>query len=377
MKKNWVAATLLLVAFFYIAQDGVTKSQTITPPKGQSVIDVAFCLDTTGSMSGLLEGAKSKIWSIVNTISTAKPRPVLRIALIGYRDKQDSYVTRVYDFTTNLETMYSHLREFRADGGGDTPEHVSQALHESVNNLSWSRNPAALKIIYLVGDAPPHLDYQDGFDYKKATRKAAGSGIIINTIQCGNIPGTQAIWQEVARMAEGKYAAIDQTGGMVHINSPYDAELARLSSELNKTYVAYGLSGREDLAAQSEHDAAAAPVPSAAADRAASKASTLYRNESWDLVDAVDKDERKLDQISPEELPADMRTLSRDQQRTYLKEKQEERNNLQTKIQNLSKKRQAFLDDEKKKNGAKKDSFDEQVLTTLKEQGEGKGIQFD
>ncbi len=378
MKMKRYAFTLFVTILLLTGQDASPKSQTVTSPapQSQAIIDVAFCLDTTGSMSGLLEGAKTKIWSIVNTISTAKPRPVLRIALVGYRDLQDTYVTRVYDFTTNLETMYGHLREFHADGGGDTPEHVNQALHESVNRLSWSKNPASLKIVYLVGDAPPHLDYQDGLDYKKIARRAASTGIIINTIQCGNLPNTQQIWQEIARTAEGKYAAIDQTGGMVNIHSPYDAELARLSGELNKTYVAYGKTGRADMAAQSEHDKEAAAAPTAAAERASSKASLLYNNASWDLVDAIKEDARKLDDVAPEELPAELKGLSRDQQKLYLKKKETERTNLQLQIQNLAKKRQSFVENEKKKTGASKDAFDAQVLSTLKEQGKNKNISF-
>ena len=324
-----------------------------------------------------MEGAKAKIWSIVNTVATAKPKPVLRIALIGYRDLQDEYVTRDFDFTQDLETMYSHLRDYKADGGGDTPEHVNKALYEAVNKLSWSKNPGALKIIYLVGDAPPHMDYQDGYDYRKISRTAAASGIIINTIQCGAIPGTQQVWQEIARMAEGKYAAIDQSGGVAYINSPYDSELAKLSGELNKTYVAYGRGGTMNLATQSEHDVAAKAAPSAAAERAVTKASPLYKNESWDLVDAVREDSSKLDKIAPDDMPSEIKSLPRAQQKAYLTQKQQERTEIQQKIQDLSKKRDAFVEAEKKKSGTKKDAFDSQVLSTLKEQGKEKGITFE
>jgi Mg-chelatase subunit ChlD len=374
--KHRIAFVLLFAVLFCSGNIAQPKTPEMKqPPIQQSVIDVAFCLDTTGSMSGLLEGAKTKIWSIVNTISTAKPRPILRIALVGYRDLNDTYVTRVYDFTGNLETMYGHLRRFEAGGGGDEPEHVNQALHESIHKLSWSKNPAALKILYLVGDAPPHLDYQDGYDYKKAARRAATSGIIINTIQCGQTASTQQVWTEIARMAEGKYAAIDQTGGMRNIQSPYDGELARLSGELNKTYVAYGRSGAANVVAQTENDAVAEPA--AAADRASAKASFLYRNESWDLVDAVKEDEGKLEKLSKNDLPVELRTMSRDQQRTFLKQKEQERTKLQTQIQTLTKKRQDFVEQEQQKSGTKTDAFDAQVLSTLKDQGKEKGITFE
>lgn len=379
MRKHWVVTALVLSVLLVTRGNALTKpSATVEQrPAQQSVIDIAFCLDTTGSMSGLLEGAKTKIWSIVNTISTAKPRPTLRIALIGYRDLNDAYVTRVYDFTTNLEAMYGNLRDFQAQGGGDEPEHVNQALHESIHKLNWSKNSAALKILYLVGDAPPHLDYQDGFDYKRVSRRAAATGIIINTIQCGNTQSTQLVWQEIARMAEGKYAAIDQSGGVVHIASPFDAELAKLSGELNKTYVAYGSRGQANMASQRENDVAAEAAPAAAADRATAKASILYRNDSWDLVDAMKEDEKMLDKISKDQLPAELRSLPREEQKKILKVKEQERTRLQLQIQTLSKKRQDFVDNEKKKTGSKKDAFDAQVLSTLKEQGKNKGITFE
>jgi Mg-chelatase subunit ChlD len=358
-----------------------TKTENIQPLKSNqnAIIDVAFCLDTTGSMSGLIEGAKQKIWTIVNTVNGAQPRPVLRIALIGYRDRGDDYVTTKFDFTSNLETMYSHLRAFEAGGGGDTPEDVNRALNDAVNGLDWSQKPSALKIIYLVGDAPPHMDYQESYDYRSITKIAARHGIIVNTVQCGNIDGTREIWQEIAHMAEGKYAAIDQSGGMIAIASPYDAELANLSRDLNNTYVAYGSDGGRMQAAQAANDMdAEARAPASAAERAASKAGSLYRNESWDLVDAVNNRIVKLEELKPSDLPEDLKRLNEKDQREYLEQKSKERQHLQKKIQDLSKRRDAFVDSKLKESGQKTDSaFDAQVLSTLKEQGKKKGIAFE
>ena len=179
-------------------------------------------------------------------------------------------------------------------------------------------------------------------------------------------------------MAEGKYAAIDQSGGVANINSPYDAELARLSGELNKTYVAYGASGTTNLAVQSEHDAVSKEAaPSSAAERAATKASPLYKNESWDLVDAVREDEKKLDKLNAADMPKEIQGLSRAKQKEYLVEKQRERSQIQQKIQDVTKKRDSYVEDEKKKSGSTKDAFDSEVLKTLKEQGKDKGITFE
>lgn len=354
------------------------EKQPVTSQKN-AIIDVAFCLDTTGSMSGLIEGAKQKIWTIVNTVNGAQPKPTLRIALVGYRDRGDDYVTTKFDFTSDLETMYSHLRGFQAGGGGDTPEDVNQALNDAVNGLKWSQDPAALKIVYLVGDAPPHMDYQEGYDYRSITKIASRRGIIVNTVQCGNLDGTREIWQEIARIAEGKFAAIDQSGGMVAIASPYDEELSKLSRDLNSTYVAYGSEGGRMREAQAANDRdAETRAPASAAERAASKAGGLYRNESWDLVDAVNNKNVELDKLKPSDLPEDLRTMDTKQQREYLEQKSKDRQQLQAKIQDLSKRRDAYVDGKLKESGKKTDSaFDAQVLNTLKEQGQKKGITFE
>lgn len=370
---------LLLPAVKAATNRAVPRPQPAPAVKQNAVIDVAFCLDTTGSMSGLIEGAKQKIWGIVNTISAAQPRPQLRIALVAYRDLNDSYVTRKFDFTSDLETMYSNLRGFSADGGGDTPEHVNRALNDAVNGLQWSQDAGALKIVYLVGDAPPHMDYQDGYDYHSIMRDAGRRGIIVNTVQCGNIEGTRQIWQEIAKLAEGKYVAIDQTGGMVAVASPYDEELTHLSRDLNATYVGYGAEGGRMLAAQVANDAdAETREPSAAAERAASKAGTLYRNDSWDLVDALKNKTAKLEDLKATDLPAELRDKSTEEQRGYLEQKGKDRELIQQKIQDLSKKRDLFVEKELKKSGAKTDSaFDAQVRNTLKEQAKSKGINFE
>ncbi len=378
--KIWILSMVLaLSALTGLASNTVSPRQ-IQPlqQKTEAQIDVAFCLDTTGSMSGLIEGAKQKIWTIVNTVAAAKPKPVLRIALVAYRDQGDEYVTRVIPFTSDLEAMYTQLRAFSAGGGGDEPEHVNRALQETVSRLQWSKAPGALKVLYLVGDAPPHLDYSDGYDYRKASREAAGSGIIINTIQCGQTSSTSNIWKEIARLAEGKYAAIDQTGGMIAINSPYDRELTRLSSELNKTYVAYGDSGASAQEEQKRNDTAAASLgTTTSAERAVSKSSGLYKNESWDLVDAVNTKTVSLDKMKPADMPAELRGKPVAEQRAYLEKQGTERGRLQQQIQTLSAKRDAYVAEENKKLGAKsKDAFDAQVLQTLQDQGKEKGIQF-
>jgi len=87
----------------------------------QPAVEVMFVLDTTGSMSGLIDAAKDKIWSIANTLASADPAPAIRMGLVGYRDRGDAYVTTRTDLSGDLDAVYTQLMQYGADGGGDGP----------------------------------------------------------------------------------------------------------------------------------------------------------------------------------------------------------------------------------------------------------------
>ena len=209
-------------------------------PVNRPVIDVVFVLDTTGSMSGLIDAAKEKIWSIASSMASAQPAPIIRMGLVGYRDRGDEYVTRVVDLSPDIDTMYATLMQFTANGGGDGPESVNQALSEAVTRMSWSSEGNAYKVIFLVGDAPPHMDYPDDVKYPQSLAVAAEKGIVVNTIQCGNATDAKQPWQQIASIGHGSYFNVDQAGSAVAIATPFDAELARLSAALDDTRLYYG-----------------------------------------------------------------------------------------------------------------------------------------
>src|SRR5262245_6607956 len=186
-------------------------AKTAPTPQSKPRIEVCFVLDTTGSMGGLIEGAKQKIWSIANEMIRAKPTPEIKLGLVGYRDRGDAYITKVFSLTNDIDSIYGHLQAFRAEGGGDTPESVNEALDDAVRKMPWSQDRRVLKIIFLVGDAPPHMDYQDGPKYQQICEEAMKRDVIVNTIQCGNMATTTPIWREIARSSEGSYTAIGQT----------------------------------------------------------------------------------------------------------------------------------------------------------------------
>jgi hypothetical protein len=342
------------------------------------VIEVVFVLDTTGSMSGLIEGAKLKIWSIANEIIKAKPTPEIKIGLVGYRDKSDEYVTRVFDLSDNIDDVYKNLLSFKADGGGDTPEHVNKALEDAVRNIKWSQDKKALKIIYLVGDAPPHMEYDDAPVYQKTVESAVKNDIIINSVRCGSIPETEKFWQDIARLGEGKYTSINQEGGMVAVETPMDKELAELGMKLNDTAVGFGVRGRDEKRKLSDADELAekaAPTASAARSEFIGKKGDIG---TWDLVDAVRNKQVKLEDVKEADLPDEMKKMSLPERTEYLAKKEKEREELRAKIAELSKKRAEYIAEEFKKRGAdNKNAFDVIMLQNLKEQAAKKGFRFE
>src|SRR6185295_16401935 len=124
-------------------------------------MEMVFVLDTTGSMGGLLTGAKERIWGIVNDVMQTSSVSSVKVGLVAYRDRGDQYVTQVLPLTEDLDKVYSRLMEYEAAGGGDEPEDVRRALAEGVAKAGWSQpSQSHAQILFLVGDAPPH-DYAD------------------------------------------------------------------------------------------------------------------------------------------------------------------------------------------------------------------------
>ncbi len=340
------------------------------PPR----IEVLFALDTTGSMGGHLEGAKLKIWSIANGMLPARPTPRPRVGLMGYRDRGDVYVTRFTDLSEDMDAVYARLRSFEADGGGDAPESVNQALHEAVTRPSWSQDPRILRIIFLVGDAPPHMDYQDDVKYPVSCRLARRRDILINTIQCGEMGETVAFWRDIAAQGGGTYAATGQTGDMKMIATPMDAELARLNGEVGRTLLPYGAPAKRE-ATRLKQSAAECMAPGAAADRLAFNAATgRVVQGGGDLLDDLRRGETRIEGLGAEELPQEMKGLSPQQRKDFLQKKEAERRGIQARIEDLSRRRQDYLEAERRRHTAPEDAFDVRVAEAIRAQARRKGI---
>jgi Mg-chelatase subunit ChlD len=338
-------------------------------------VEVVFVLDTTGSMTGLIEGAKQKIWAISNQIASGKPTPRLRIGLVAFRDRGDAYITKVFDLTDDLDAVYGHLKEFQAAGGGDEPESVNQALHDAVTKVGWSKDPKTLKIIFLVGDAPPHMDYPDDVKYPATCKLAAERGIIINTVQCGGSPETRKYWQDICRKAEGSYVQIAQDGGVVAVATPYDRELEGINAEVTRTTLTYGDEGKRSADAAKVR-AAVALGAAAGADRTAF-AAKMGRVATYDLLDGIKEGRVRLDELREDQLPPELRTLGPAERKAYLEKLDKRRAELRNRALELDKKRSEYLarklsvERPRGKNG-----FDGQVLEILRTQAKKYGIDY-
>jgi Mg-chelatase subunit ChlD len=400
MNKLTLGIAIGLVTFAIgigVIQAGFAHSPTPVPPPeppdqvhdqatGKAALEMVFVLDTTGSMGGLIEGAKQRIWGIVNEVMQSASHPSVRVGLVAYRDRGDEYVTKVLPLTNDLDQVYSTLMSYRAAGGGDTPEDVRRALADGVHKAGWSpRTQGIAQIIFLVGDAPPHNDYQDEPDTATTTAAAVKAGMIVNTIQCGNLPETQPAWQLIAQRGEGQYFAIAQDGGVQAIATPYDKEMAEKGAILGATYVAYGGGSGEagirlraeasEKQAVMESSVAKSAPAGAAADRAVNKAvnSAAY---AGDLLTSLENGSLKLDGVKDEDLPDDLKKLDPEARKKEIEKRLAERQKLRDEILKLQKQRDEFIAAERKKQSGPQNGFDSAVAEALKKQLTRKGIKY-
>lgn len=355
----------------------VTPGFGAEPPKpGVQNIDLAICLDTSNSMDGLIGSAKARLWDIVNDLAKVKPTPNLRVALFSYGN--DSYDAKVgwirkdLDLTNDLDELYQKLFALRTMGG---TEYATRVSRDAVEQLQWSQDEKALKIIFVCGNEPASQD--PVVKLKDAADKAKGKGIVINTIFCGPANHRDAAdWKDFAALAGGRFVNINQDGGVVAIATPMDKELAELGAKLNDTYVVYGGKKSEEKKQNQVAQDANAASSGGLAPRTASKASGLYRNDAWDLVDRLKNDPKfDIKKVPENELCDELKKLKPDEREAYVKKMAEKRDGLQKQILELNKKRDAYIAEETKKKPTKGDqAFDAAIRATLREQAAGKGI---
>jgi Mg-chelatase subunit ChlD len=380
MKKMIVisAAAVFISTVYAIAKEAMETTETIRQQPG---IEVVFVLDTTGSMSGLIDAAKQKIWSIANTLAMTEPAPQIKMGLVGYRDRGDEYVTRHLALMDDLDAVYEFLMGFAANGGGDGPESVNQALHEAVNKMEWSTDDKTYKVIFLVGDYPPHMDYDNDVKYPEGCKLAAEKGIIINTIQCGTYADTTPIWRDIAKKAEGQFFCVDQSGSAIVQATPFDANLAELSVRLDDTRIFYG--SQKEIAEQTTraergdklYEMASASAKATRAMFNASKAGSDNFLGGRELVMDVSSGRTDLDELETGQLDERLQKMTLQQRKEYVAQMAAERSRIQKQIEELSLKRQDYIKKEIQKNNVNgTDSLDHQLYECIKDQANKKNI---
>jgi hypothetical protein len=371
MRKHLLVATL--VSFSSLAQ---ARSHTDNQQQARK-IDVVIALDTSSSMNGLIDSARAKLWDVVNLLGKARPQPTLRVGLISYGntgyDRRVGWVRKDADLSTDLDGVYAKLFALTTNGG---EEYVARAVKDATEQMQWDQDPQTLKIIFVAGNEPANQDPL--VPVESAVQNAREKGIFVNTIYCGSASNGEAVlWSRVATLGGGRYAAIDMNR-TVAIATPMDDQLARLSVELNKTYVAYGRTGAAHASVQAAQDKNAEAVSKpVAASRAVGKAGALYDNRSWDLVDRTTAG-APVGGVATAELPAEMRSMNEGQREAYVAEKAKKRRAIQTQISDLAKQRDQYIATERKKatKSPSSASFDDAVSGAIKGEAEKAGFAF-
>lgn len=351
---------------------------TITITKNNT-FKIALLLDTSNSMDGLINQAKSQLWDIVNEFTHAKcendNRPELQIAIYQYGNdglsSREGYIQQVLNFSSDLDEISEKLFSLRTNGG---EEYCGEVIQTSLKQLDWGKNEDNLKMIFIAGNEP---FTQGKLNYRDAVTNAKEKDIVVNTIFCGNYEqGINTDWKNGAVLTGGEYMAIDHNRTMAHIDTPFDDIIIKLNTKLNGTYLSYGALGRSKMEMQSLQDNNAMELEEAVAiKRAVSKSSSLYNNKKWDLVDAYEDKDFDVEEVKKDQLPEILQDKSKKEITSYIETKKTEREEIQKEIQSSNIKREAYI--LKNKKGDASGELENAMLSAIKKQAKAKNYSWE
>ena len=382
MKTIIKQISIALIAFFFLACNANNKKQTeryalnetiktISKPDKQ-YIKVALLLDTSNSMDGLIDQAKAQLWEIINELSYAKckdDKPNLEIALYEYGNDnlnaEEGYIRQVLAFSDDLDEISKQLFSLTTKGGN---EYCGYVINTVLDQLEWNDSPDDLKLIFIAGNEP---FTQGKINYKGASTRAHNNDITLNTIFCGDYnQGISGYWKDGADLAHGDYMAINHNQETVHVVTPYDDAILAQNNKLNKTYVAYGRQGNLKMKLQAEQDDNAEGYSNAnAVSRTVSKSSHLYKNSSWDLIDASKDKAFKYETLDERELPQELKNKSTSEIKSYVSNKTKEREIIKKEIQKLNSKRKDYILKANKNNS---NGLENAMIKAIKSQAKAK-----
>ena len=344
-------------------------------------IQVVFALDVTGSMNGLLHAAKEKIWSVANSLAQTEGNPEISIGLVAYRDRGDSFVTKITDLNTDLDKVYADLTALTTGGGGDTPESVNQALFDALNRISWDENSNTLRSIFIVGDCPPHMDYTDDVKYQTSCANARQKDIVVNTILMGNNAGTVHTWKEIAQLGGGDFFHTDMNAGSIAVSTPFDEEIKRKSQEIEASKIYYGTEEvREKQEAVKEEKIKTAAVLS---DESAARRASYYTSgaESADffgdneLLNDIATGEVDIEDLDEDELPEEIKAIEIADRKDAVLDMVNTRNTQQVELEELVKQRDAYIE-QNVATETRAISLTQNVMESLSRQGKKKKMRI-
>ncbi|MBI5243094.1 MAG: VWA domain-containing protein [Elusimicrobia bacterium] len=355
------------------------------PLSGKPAVQLAILLDTSNSMDGLINQARTQLWKIVNELAGSEKggnNPTVQVALYEYGNDGlgagDGYIRQVLPFTTDLDHVSEKLFALKTNGG---QEYCGWVIKHAVENLGWDPHGDVYKAVFIAGNEP-FTQAQDKADFRDSAAAAAKKGIVVNTIFCGpRAEGVSTQWKAGADLSGGDYTNIDQQARVVSIQAPQDDEISRLGLEINRTFIPYGSKGREAKMKQEAQDSNALAAPAAAGmatQRALFKAQRQYSEaSSWDLGGALESGQLKESEIRAEELPDNMRGMSEAERKDYIQKQQDERKKIQARINQLNADRLKYVaDKEKELAGKGAQTLDTAVINAIHTQAEKKGFNF-
>jgi len=344
-------------------------------------IQLAILLDTSSSMSGLINQTRDQLWQVVNEFSRAKQNgriPKLEVAVYEYGNNRLSektgYIRQVTALTGELDQVSEALFSLTTNGGN---EYCGYVIKTAVNDLMWSTSEGDIKAIFIAGNEPFS---QGPVAYRDAITFAKNRGITVNTIHAGNLQqGANTGWKDGALLAGGEYMSIQHNHKIAHYNAPQDKQIVDLNEKLNKTYVPYGVKGNEKAKRQLIQDQKSKSISQGLmAKRTLSKATVMYDNSKWDLVDAMAGGSVNLEKLENEALPEEMRTMSKTRQKDFMQQKIKERKEIKKQINELSRERNKYVA-EKRIAAAVPGvaTMNEALTSAIRKQGESKKYVFE
>ena len=192
-------------------------------------VDIMFAVDATGSMGDEINYLKSELQNVIERVQKSDDELDIRLGSVFYRDVRDAYLTQVSTLDSDISKTVNIIKKQSAGGGGDFPEAVDAALEETIQKQNWSKDAVA-RIVFLVLDAPPHMQEVNINSLQKSIRMAAEKGIKIIPVTASGINrSTEYLMKTMALATTGTYVFItDDSGiGNSHLkpkNKDYEVE---------------------------------------------------------------------------------------------------------------------------------------------------------